>query len=256
MATIDKVEAGPDAGIEDGRPPLPAVVFQAGAVCAIVGSVLSVIAGARFDNLTVDASAGAVLDELATRPDWSWPSVGLTFIAGSLLWLAAFTVLAASLRRPGPRLLGRVAVAAIILGTAIHVIDAGVNAGLADVARGWPGPDDQARQESLVSARTLLHVLAGTWQAVVMLFHGVPFLVMGVAVSLDTRYPGWSGWLGIVGGIGSIVLGGAMFLGSTTFLYIVFAVGVSVWMMLMGVLLWLGASRLRGDGDAGGADVR
>jgi hypothetical protein len=57
------------------------------------------------------------------------------------------------------------------------------------------------------------------------------------------RYPAWLGWVGVGGGLGSVVLGVTMFLGTPEMLYVAFAIVVSLWMVAMGVLMWQQADR-------------
>jgi hypothetical protein len=93
----------------------------------------------------------------------------------------------------------------------------------------------------LLAGDTLLWILGGIWASVIGLFHGLPFVLFGLAVVLDRSYPAWLGWVGFVGGAGSLASGMVMFLSVGLFpgrLYIAFALVVSVWMVGMGVLMW------------------
>jgi len=60
-----------------------------GAVCAILGSAVSVAAGAGFDNRTTTWETNGCCAFLATQPSWYWPLVHLGFICGALLWSVA-----------------------------------------------------------------------------------------------------------------------------------------------------------------------
>jgi hypothetical protein len=75
--------------------------------------------------------------------------------------------------------------------------------------------------------------------------HGVPFILFGLAVVFSRLYPTWLGWVGVVGGLGSLTSGVAMFLGVDLELYIAFALVVSVWMVAMGLLMWRRADTAR-----------
>jgi hypothetical protein len=88
---------------------------------------------------------------------------------------------------------------------------------------------------------TLIWILGGTWASVVSYFHGLPFVLFGLAVVLDRSYPTWLGWVGVLGGAGSLASGMMMFLSVGLVPgrpYIAFALIVSVWMVAMGVLMW------------------
>lgn len=220
------------------------VLLRIGAVCAILGAVVSVAAGANFDNLTVDATADVVVGAIAARPAWYWPTVQLGFGLGALLWVGAFVALAGSFATARGRELGSLAVASIVVGATLHLVDSSISgAGLAALARDWAVASPTERAELLRAVAVLLRVLGGTWPGVLALFHGVPFILMGLAVALDRRYPAWLGGIGVIGGVGSLVLGTALFLGTVSLLYIAFAVVVSAWMVVMGLLMWRAAGR-------------
>ncbi len=217
------------------------VMRRVGAICAIVGAVVSIAAGTGFGNRTATWGTADLLRYLASRPSWQWPLVHLGFITGAAFWVGAFVVIADTLPEGTSRSLGRLAVASVIFGAAIHAIDSSVDGvGLAALARSWAGASAAEQPNLLRAGDVLIHVIHGTWASVIMLFHGLPFILLGIAVLVSRRYPAWVGWFGIVGGAGSLVLGAAMFLGTQVMLYVAFAIVVSLWMVTMGFLLWQG----------------
>jgi hypothetical protein len=216
-----------------------AIIRRIGAVCAILGSVVSIGAGTGFGNRTTTWETERLLRFLAGQPSWQWPLVYLGFILGAALWLGAFVVIADMLPAGLSRMLGRFAVATIVLGATVHAIDASVNGvGLAALARSWAGASPAEQPDLLRAGGVLIQVVHGTWASVIALFHGLPFILLGAAVVTSRRYPAWVGWFGLVGGAGSLVLGVAMFLGTQVMLYVAFAIVVSLWMVTMGFLLW------------------
>jgi hypothetical protein len=218
------------------------IFLRIGAVCAILGAVVSVTAGAGFGNITNELGTEAVLRYISSRPAWYWPTVHLGFIVGAFLWVGALAALASSLTRGGGWALGRWGAASVIIGATIHVVDSAVNGfGLAHLADAWAVATGSEKAILLHNGETLLIILGGTWAGVLMLFHGLPFVLFGLAVALDRSYPAWLGWFGFVGGLGSLFIGIMMFLGLDLVpesLFIVFAVVVSLWMVAMGVLMW------------------
>jgi hypothetical protein len=42
---------------------------------------------------------------------------------------------------------------------------------------------------------------------VLCFFHGIPFVLTGLAVVYSRRYPAWLGWVGVVGGLGTLLAG-------------------------------------------------
>jgi hypothetical protein len=223
--------------------------LRIGAVCAILGAVVSVAAGTGFGNITNELGTEAVLRYLASRPAWYWPIVQLGFILGALLWVGALAALASSLTRGAGWALGRLGTASVIVGATIHVVDSAVSGfGLAHLADAWAVATGSEQASLLLAGGALLWILGGTWASVVSLFHGVPFVLFGLAVVLDRSYPAWLGWIGFVGGLGSLFCGVMMFLGVGLVaegLFIMFALVVSLWMVAMGVLMWRRAATTR-----------
>jgi len=90
--------------------------LRIGAVCAILGAVVSVAAGIGFGNITNVLGTEAVLRYLASRPARYWPTVHLGLILDALLWVAALAALASSLTRGAGWALGRWGAASVIVG--------------------------------------------------------------------------------------------------------------------------------------------
>ena len=217
--------------------------LRIGAVCAILGAVVSVAAGIGFGNLTNELGTEAVLRYIASRP--AWPAVHLGVILGALLWVGALIVLANSFAQGASSALGRWGAVSVIVGATIHILDSSINGfGLRALAEAWTAASASQQASMLGTGDTLLWILGGTWASVISYFHGLPFILFGLAVVFDRRYPAWLGWVGFVGGAGSLACGMLMFLSVGLFpgrLYIAFALVVSVWMVAMGVLMWRSA---------------
>ena len=130
----------------------------------------------------------------------------------------------------------------MIVGATIHVVDSSINGfGLTTLAHAWAAAPISGQSSLLLAGSVLLWILGGTWASVLSFFHGVPFVLFGLAVVLDRSYPTWLGWLGVVGGLGSLICGVTMFLGvglGPKRLFILFALVVSLWMVAMGILMW------------------
>jgi hypothetical protein len=216
--------------------------LRIGAMCAILGAVVSVAAGIGFGNITNELGTEAVLRYLASCPAWYWPTVHLGFILGALLWVAALAALASSLTRGAGWALSQWGAASVIVGATIHVVDSSINGfALTALAHAWAAAPVSEQTSLLLAGDTLLWILGGTWASVLILFHGVPFVLFGLAVVLDWSYPTWLGWFGFAGGFGSLFCGVTMFLGVGLVpegLFIVFALIVSLWIVAMGVPMW------------------
>lgn len=218
------------------------IMLRFGAMGALLGSLLSVAAGIGFGNLTNEVGTEQVLREIAARPAWYWPTVHLSFILGAILWVAGFIGIASSLKHGASWALGWLGVAALIIGTSIHIVDSSISGfGLTALADAWASAPTTDQPDLLRIGDTLLYVLHGTWRSVHSYFHGLPFILSGLAVAFSHRYPAWIGWLGVAGGTGSFLGGMLQFLDiipGTEQLVIVPAQVVSLWMLTMAVLLW------------------
>ena len=176
------------------------LLLRLGAVAAVVGTVMQVAAGSSQSAL-LGVPADSALPALAAQPGWVWPLTYLGFIFGALLWVCALIALAASLPDGAAWALGRLAVAMVIVGATLHAVDGSLNAGgLPALARAWAAAPPAEQGEILQSGELLLTLLEGTWAGMVMLFHGLPFVLAGLAVVLSGRFPAWLGWVGVIGG--------------------------------------------------------
>jgi hypothetical protein len=215
------------------------LVLQIGAVAAILGTIFQVAAGTS-QSAQLGAGADAALASLAGLADWVWPVTYFGFIFGALLWVGALVALTSTLTVGAAWALGRLAIAAAIVGATLHVIDGSLNAGaLAGLARAWEAAPEGERAALVQNGDLLLRILDGTWAGVITLFHGAPFVLAGLAVILSRLYPVWLGWIGFIGGAGSLVIGIAMFLGlAPAGLAVPFAVVLSLFMVVLGWLMW------------------
>ena len=103
------------------------IFLYIGAICAILGTVLSVLAGIGYGELSALSGTEAVLRLLNSRPDWYWPAVQLSFSLGAILWLGALSALTYSLKSLTSWIVGRLGTASIVLGTTIHLIHAAIS---------------------------------------------------------------------------------------------------------------------------------
>ena len=224
-----------------------------GGMCAIVGAILSVAAGIGFRNLTNEYNAKDILEILAARSPLTWSLTHLGFIAGTLLWVFALVALSWTLIEGRSWALGRLGAAAVVMGGALHILYSSVNGyGFTTLAQSWNDPSTDAAA-LVVVGDALRRVLGGGWAAVLLLFHGIPFVLYGLAVAYSPRYPSWLGWVGVAGGAGSILAGVALLFGKyliSLWLPVVFAIVISVWMGIVGFLMWRHAREYDGMMEA------
>jgi hypothetical protein len=219
-----------------------------GAVCAILGTVITMAAGENFNNLTNENGAEIILRTLAAKPSWYWPAVHLAFIFGATLWAFAFVALAHSFPKGITWVLGWFAVFSMILGVAIHIVDSSISGyGLAALSQAWAAASPAEQPHLLRQGDTLLYIMHGTWTNVLNFYSGLPFILVGISIALSRQYPSWFGWIAAMGGAGSLGMGVLMFLRVSLIpqrFYIGFAILVSLWLLVMGVLMWRRARKV------------
>lgn len=220
---------------------LAALMQRIGGWSAMIGAALLMAAGIGFGGLTFGREPEAVLQTIAAQPRWYWPAVHLAFAAGSVLWIGAFIALNSSFRETLARLLGSLGVVSIVLGAALHVIDAFISgSALTSLAREWELAPVAARADIVQASETLLMVLGGTWIGVVVLFHGVPFVLTGTSVARSERYPRFLRYVGVMAGFGCIFAGALMLVmprAVPSALYYFFAGVGTLWMVGVGYVL-------------------
>ncbi len=228
---------------EEQRSGMP-LLLQIGAVAAIIGTILQVGAGTLSTSLPAGGGATA-LPALAAQSRWLPPLIYLGFIVGAVLWVWALVALAGQLDTGAAWALARLAVASAFVGATLHAID-GVLHGVAlpGLVAAWTAAEEGNRAALVQDYDLLRHLFEATWAGVITLFHGVPFVLAGLAVTLSRRYPTWLGWIGFIGGAGSVVIGLGMFFGlAPAGLAVPFAVVLSVFMVILGWLMWTQAER-------------
>jgi hypothetical protein len=83
-----------------------------------------------------------------------------------------------------------------------------------------------------------------------ILFAGVTFILLGLAVASSGEYPGWLGWVVVVAGVGSVPVGLVQAymgesIGFTRIATIIFPTTITLWVVVMSVLLWRKAGKSR-----------
>ena len=113
--------------------------------------------------------------------------------------------------------------------------------GLSELTQAWAAAPAEEQSDLLRMGNVLLSIIDGTWKSSIMLFHGLPMIFSGLAVVSSGCYSGLLGWLGFAGGLGSLVAGPSLFFwveGYPTGLSVFSAVAVSIYMLVLGYLLW------------------
>lgn len=219
----------------------PRLLLQIGAVAAIIGTIFQVGAGTLSTSLPAGGDATA-LQALADQA-LLLPVIYLGFILGAIFWVWALVALATQLTEGAGWALARLAVVSAFVGATLHAVD-GVLHGVAlpSLATAFVATPEEGQGALLADFTLLRFLFEATWAGVILLFHGIPFVLAGLAVTLDQRHPTWLGWIGFIGGAGSVVIGLAMIFGvAPAGLAVPFAVVISAFMVILGWLMWTDA---------------
>lgn len=219
-------------------------VLKLGATLAIAGGLGYLITSLVHGDLP-DETVSMALDHIAARPEWRF--LKLAFITCAFAWIGAFMALARSLSAGSSWLLSRLAVAVVAVGTTVIVVEYSIiGHALKEVADAWQKAPDADNESLLLIADTMLSISGGLFHSFVAWLIGLPFLLMGGAVSLDRLYPQWTGWVAIVAGTGALVAGTTRFLGFALVPYPLlfggFVFPLNLWLAGMGLLMWRRAS--------------
>ncbi|SEK33170.1 hypothetical protein SAMN05444583_101379 [Rhodococcus maanshanensis] len=226
------------------------LVLRIGGVAAIVGGILIVGGVALHPRERGQLHDAEHLLEVVAGSG-RWVGLHVVILIGIALLLGAFYGLTHSVTGERgiawARLAWSFAIVGVGLGLLLMLIE---SVALPALAETWSGADPEQR-DLAASAGSVGYELAMTLAAgsAVVLCGATP-LLYGVAIIAGAGYPSWLGWLGVmVGSISSIVGMTQMVTGDTTLTgMILFPMGllvVAVWS------IWLGALMLRKATPAG-----
>jgi hypothetical protein len=215
-------------------------VLKLGGALAVVGGLGYFVTLLLHGDLP-DQTTEIALEHIAGRPEWR--ALKLALIAFVLCWIGAFTALAGSLPQGLSTLLGRWAVSISIVGVAIVAVEyAIIGHALKDVADVWLAAPASDREVNLRMAEVMLAITGGLFHSFVAWMLGLPFVLLGAAIVLGSRYPRWLGWIALVAGSGALLAGTTRFLGFALvpypLLYGGFVVPLTFWLAAIGVLMW------------------
>jgi hypothetical protein len=222
-------------------------IFKLGGVAAILGSLL--------------AGAGNILHPITPRDDpegvahviaesGQWTLIHMVIVFGTLLMLAGLVAIRHTAKGGLPEALAKLGLYAGIIGVTIGIIcvtlDGVAAKALADQWASLTGPEKDIGLNMVSLNETMNFALAGLFN---MTFAGIPFILLGLAVSLSKTFPRWLGWTAVLAGTGSV--GGGLvqlFSGRPTNLTLILTIigptVICLWLLVMGVLLLRNTSRL------------
>lgn len=172
--------------------------------------------GIVFAVLLVTGGLVAIYRSITSEPGAAWARLGF---AGALVSAAILSVLMAT------------------DGITIKVL-----------AQAWVNATEAEKAAAFRVAHALALVDFAIFSIWTIVFFGVTIILYGLAVSTSNAYPKWLGWVAVLAGIGSALIGLRLaYRGPSVFvvniLFPIFSIIITIWVLVMGVLLWLKAGR-------------
>lgn len=215
-------------------------VFWIGGLAAVVGAILGMIGNLIHPVTPIDDPEGVAR---VIAESEMWVPVHLAIVLGIVLMLGGLVAIRHSIREGVAGAVARFGLVAGVAGATIGlvlVILDGVAA--RQLAQEWAAASPRAQDVALglvTANETLNFALASLFNFV---FAAVTFILFGLAVAWSDRFPRWSGWIVVVAGVGSILVGLLQsFAGESTtvsrILTIVFPTIITLWVVVMDVVV-------------------
>lgn len=219
------------------------VLLRAGAVAAILSAVVGGIATILHPQPSTD-DPEAFLKVIA--PAGYWILLHLLLFSSFLLALGGFIAIYYTLTRtqePGITL-ARYGLAIVIVGTTLGAAWMSFDGiAMKHIANSWASAP-LGQKETLFQISTAMESIIFAFFSITLItWFGLPFIFFGLSVATTDLYPRWLGWIAAASGTACVICGVIQAYSQRTafvthFLFPVFASIDSIWVLVMGVLLW------------------
>jgi len=211
-----------------------------GAVAAIAGA-LFLLVGTMLHPMNADpGNALAAFTEYAADPHWVASHL-TQFVGLALMFVGLVAVRDAIQDEPGEwiaRLGMLFGVSAMAIAAALQAVD---GVALKVVVNNWSSAPLDQKQGAFMAAFAVRQIEIGLASFMAVLF-GVTMILYGMALTRSNGFPSWLGWVGAIGGLGTVV--GGILLANTGFsmtemsVAMPFNLVIVIWMILASVVLW------------------
>ena len=218
-------------------------LLRIGGVSLMVGFVLTIV---HVVLLVVDAplsDAGDTEAFLQSIVDSSiWAGNHVLVLVPLLLGVGGLLALYRSITGEPGAALAQLGFAAALMGGAITSVSVAILGGgaMKELADAWAAAADNEVPLAVAEAALLVSFDIGSWGNLV--FYGVAPILYGLAIALTGLYPKWLGWVAVIGGVGGVLIQIVQFSQGvsqvTASVYVAFFLVVTLWLLVMGVLMW------------------
>jgi hypothetical protein len=177
-------------------------IVRIGSGAGIFGSLLGMVG-----NLLHPATPTGDLEGVARTiaESETWLLVHLVIVVGLILLLGGLAAISRSIQGGLPGALARLtslaAVAGVTVGVVLVIVDGVAAKHLAEAWAVAPPEEQAAALRVALAEETINFALAALFN---LLFAGVTFILLGLAVAWSGAYPRWLGWVVVVAGVGSV----------------------------------------------------
>ncbi|MGH8913702.1 MAG: DUF4386 family protein [Acidimicrobiia bacterium] len=229
-------------------------LLRTGSMAAILGSILSGVGNGVHPVTPRDEPEGVA--RVIADSD-AWTLIHVIILVGIVLMLIGIVAFRHSIEGGRAEALARLGAVTGTIGATIGlitiVLDGVAAKQLADAWAAAPEADKSATLGLVSTNETINFALAGLFN---MMFAGVPFTFLGLAVAQSGAFPRWFGWIGALAGVGSIGAGiFQMFTGKPTVASLVLTIigptVIVIWTLMMGVMVGRRAAQSRSPQSSG-----
>jgi hypothetical protein len=215
-------------------------IFRIGSVAGIVGSLLAMV-GNLLHPATPSGDPHGVAQTIAQSE--SWVLIHLVIVVGLILMLGGLVAISRSIESELAGALAQLgfvaAVAGVTVGVILVIVDGVAAKHLADAWEAALPEEAAAALQVVIAEEAINFALAALFN---ILFAGVTFILLGLAVAWSGEYPRWLGWVAVVAGVGSVPVGLVQAymgesIGFTRIATIIFPTIITLWVVVMSVLI-------------------
>jgi hypothetical protein len=218
-------------------------ILRVGAGCAVAGPLLATLVNivhARPSPSEVGEHEAFL--RLAAESG-TWVPVHIGLIVAILLFVCGFIGLWYSMSEGPSAWLARIALSVALVSAALTLVQTSVDLAIGQVADDWAAAPSAEKPTALRVGAALEDVDFMLLSVELMTFFGLTVILFGLAVATSGRYPSWLGQVGAVSGIPSFLAGIVQAaVGEASIATLIgvpiAAASLSLWLMVVGVILW------------------
>lgn len=217
-------------------------LFKFGSVSAIAGAILGFATNFLHPRTSDIANPEAYLREVAESAIWIGDHVGILFAA--LLALGGYAAIYRSFTTERGTAWARLGSMGALLGAAIISVLMATDGIAAKVVAGeWMNAPAAEKAVAFRVGVALAQVNFSLFSVTIVVWFGVTNILYGLAILTDDVYPRWLGWVAVIGGGASVLVGlnqaytGLSVL-TTNILFPIVSTVLILWFLVMGVVLW------------------